>query len=172
MKVSGILAILFATALTLSAQTTKVPDAPKTPDIVVKDTPASQALIEAAKSQAADQTVFNTKLQQAQYTLDASNKALTEQINAANKDLNDKLKADKKYKPLIDKLTDLQKQLSDNGTKATTSFTQEVAPLQQKIQTESSTIQALLPVVQKENGLPKTVTFDPTSNKWVDSAKK
>ena len=95
MKVSGILAILFATALTLSAQTTKVPDAPKTPDIVVKDTPASQALIEAAKSQAADQTVFNTKLQQAKYTLDASNKALTEQINAANKDLNDKLKAAK-----------------------------------------------------------------------------
>jgi DNA repair ATPase RecN len=162
-KVSGIIAILFAAATILSAQAT---------DLTVKDTPASQALIQAAKEQAVDQAAFNTKLQQARYSLDTSNKAPSDQLTAAQKDLEAKVKSDKKYKPLFDKIAALQKQLTDNNSKAQSDFAKDTGPIQQRVQSESRQIQALLPIVRKESGLPDNATYDPATNKWVVPAAK
>ena len=134
MKVSGLLAILFA-ATTLVAQTPAAMSTtkPTTTDVVIKDTPASEALLQFAKDQTADQAALNTKAQQANFALTQSNKALQDQIAAAGKDLLAKLKADKKYKPLIDNIDNLNAQLTTNGQKVRDDFSKDAGPLQQKL---------------------------------------
>lgn len=173
MKVSGILAILFAATITLGAQTPapKPVDQPKT-DVVIKDTPASQALIQFSKDKTADQAAFNTKVQQAQFTLNQSNKALQDQIAGANKDLLEKLKADKKYKPLLDNLDNLNAQLNTNGQKISGDFQKDTGPIQQKLNFESDEVKTLIPVVRQENDLPDTATFNESTGKWTVPEKK
>jgi hypothetical protein len=172
MKVSGILAILFATTALAQTPAPKPPDQPKTADVVIKDTPASQALIQFAKDKSADQAAFDTRIQQAQFSLNQSNKALQDQIAQANKDLLEKLKADKKYKPLIDNLDNLNAQLSSNGDKIRQDFQKDVGPIQQKLNFETDEVKTLIPVVRQENDLPDTATFDEKSGKWTVPEKK
>src|ERR1035441_6015344 len=90
-----------------------IAQAPKTAEVTVKSTPASDALVEFAKSQSADQKAYNAKLQQARFNLDNNNKTLNEQMQALQKDLQAKLQQDKKYKPMLDQITDLQKKMSE-----------------------------------------------------------
>lgn len=171
MKVSGILAILFAT--TAFAQTTapKPVDQPKT-DVVIKDTPASQALIQFSKDKTADQAVFDTKIKQAQFTLDQSNKDLQTQIDTANKDLLEKLKADKKYKPLLDNLDNLNAKKNDNGQRISGDFQKDTGALQKKLTIDADEVAALTPVVRQENDLPDTATFNESTGKWTVPEKK
>jgi len=167
MKVSGILAILFATTAFAQTPAPKPPDQPKTAEVQIKDTPASQALIKFSNEQTADQAAFDTKVKQAEFTLDQSNKTLKDQITAANKDLLDKLKADKKYKPLLDNIDNLNTQLNTDGQKIRDDFSKDAGPLQQKLNFEADEVKALVPVVRQENGLPDTATFDSATGKWT-----
>ena len=173
MKVSGLIAILFV-ASTLVAQTPAATPTtqPTKTDVVIKDTPASEALLQFAKDQTADQTAFNTKVQQANFTLNQNNKALQDQIAAANKDLLEKLRADKKYKPLLDNIDNLNAELATTGQKVRDDFSKDAGPLQQKLNFETDEVKTLIPVVRKENGLPDDATFDTSSGKWTVPDKK
>jgi hypothetical protein len=140
--------------------------------LVVKDSAASQFLNQLARDHAANQAVFNTKLQQARVNLDQSNKALQEQIVAAQKDLDAKLKEDKKYKPIMDQITSLQEKFNDNSKKANEDFQKEVGTIPQKIQTEASQIEGLIDVVKKENSLPADAIYDQEKQTWTEPAPK
>lgn len=135
-------------------------------EVAVKDTPASQSLAQLGKDQAADQKKLNDLFQQARSSLDSNNKALNDSVAAAQKELNDKLNADKKYRPMLDHLKELQKQLGDAGNKAQADFQKEVNPIQQKLQMESAQISGLEPVVRKENSLPDSAIFNAATGKW------
>lgn len=147
--------------------------AQKPTDVTVKDTPASQTLVQIAKQKIDDQKVLDTKFQQARSNLDSSNKAIQDQLKAVSDDLQNKLKADKKYKPMLDQIADLQKKLGENGSNAQQAFQRDIGPVQQKVQMETNQVDGLIPIVRKENGLPDTATFDGATGKWsVPEVKK
>jgi DNA repair ATPase RecN len=135
-------------------------------DITIKPSPASDALVAAAKEMNEEQKAFDTAIQQARNTLEASQKQLGAQLQAAQKDLDDKLKADKKYAPLVDNIHTLEKQLADLQQQAQIKFSQSSAPMSSKIATDKALIDGLVPIVRKENDLPSTATFDSATQKW------
>jgi hypothetical protein len=141
----------------------------QTTPITVKPSPANDALILAAKEMTDEQKAFDAALQQARSTLDASQKALGTQLQDAQKDLNEKLKADKKYAPILANIDTLQKQLADLQNQAQQKFGQASAPISNKIATDKALIDGLVPVVRKENGIPDTTTFDPATQKWSEA---
>lgn len=163
MKKSVVLALMLA-ASTAFAQTKQTP----------KASPASDALIQAAKELQAEQKNYNDGFQQAKTTLDASQKQINDQLQAKSKDLSEKLKADKKYKPMLDEIEALQKQLASVGQDAQTKFNQRYGTAQTKLTTDGSIVTTLTPVVRKENDWPDTATFDPATQTWTvpDTAKK
>jgi hypothetical protein len=136
------------------------------PAPVAKSSPASDALIAAAKEMKEEQKAFDTALTQARSSFDISQKSLLTQIQEAQKDLNDKVKADKKYAPLIEKISTLQKQGQDLQQHAQTQFAQSANPLQSKIASDKALIEGLIPVVRKENGFPDNAAFDPATQNW------
>ena len=140
--------------------------------LAVKDSAASQFLNQLAKDHAADQAVFNTKLQQARFNLDHSNKTLQDQIQALQKSLTDKLKEDKKYKPLLDQIDALQKQFNENSQNAQIAFQKDSGELPQKIQTEAAQIESLKDVVRKENDLPADSVYNEDKQTWNQPAAK
>jgi small-conductance mechanosensitive channel len=140
-------------------------------EIGVKSTAAQDALVELAKSQAADEAALNVKVQQANSTLDQSKKALTDQLQAVSKDLNEKLQQDKKYKPSLDQITDLQKKLQDLQQTASANFQKDAGQLQQKLQTERAQVEGLIPVVKKEDDMPLEASFDYKTQKWFIPSK-
>lgn len=134
--------------------------------VVVKSSPASDALIAAAKEATEEQKSFDTALQQARSSLDSSQKQLSTQLQDAQKDLNEKLKADKKYAPMLANIETMQKQLADLQSQAQNKFAQSSAPISNKIAVDKTLIDGLVPIVRKENGLSDTATFDPATQKW------
>ena len=163
-----ILALSFAVMLctTVRSQTPPVVSGPPADTVTVKDTPAAQSLDKLAKDQASDQKAVNDLFQQARHSLDANQKALQDELQKQTKDLNDKLAEDKHYKPMIDKIKDLNKQLQDVQAKAQAEFQKNAGVLQQKVQSELYQVQALIPVVRKENGLPDNAQYDAQTQKW------
>ena len=140
--------------------------------VAVKDSAASQVLNQTAKEHAADQAAFNTKLQQARYSLDQSNKDLQKQIQDLQKTLQDKLKADKHYKDLLDQIDALQKKFNENSQRANEAFQRSLAGLPQKIQTENAQMQSLIDVVRKENNLPADATYNEEKQIWTITPAK
>ena len=134
--------------------------------VPAKDTPAEQALVKAAKQLADSSKSLNDVRQQAITALTANQKTLNDQIAAKGKELNDKLKADKKYKPLVDEIEGLQKQLADLNQTATTKFQQDSAVFQQNVNTDSALISGLIPVVKQENGFDQDTNFDQATQTW------
>ena len=168
MKVSGFLAILFlATTLGAGAQT------PPTPaqDIAVKTTPASTNLAEISTAYQADQKSYNTQLQQARFALDQTQKDYQNQLAKANKELQDKLKADKHYTAILAQIDDLTKKLQTSASTAQEKFNQSTSTIQTKLATENAQINVLVPVVRKENDLPDGATYDPSTQKWTAPKK-
>lgn len=162
MKLSYILA--FAMTPALFAQT----PTPATPtEVTVKSSPAEDALVKAAKEAASSQRAYDTLLQQARSGLESNQKDIAKQLTDVQNDLNAKLKEDKKYKPLVDKIIALQQQLSDASKTAQNNFSQQSGPLQQQLNTDNALIKGLIPVVRQENGLPETVKFDSNTQKWT-----
>jgi len=155
-------------AFTLAIFTAKAfAQTPLTP----KDTPASQVLAQLVKDHNADQKAFDVKRQQAMSTLDQSNKTLSDQVAAMQKALMDDLNKDKKYKPRIDQINGMQQKLQTNGANANQAFQRDVGPLQQRVLTEQSQIDGLLPVIRKENGFADNAVFDPATGKWSEPKK-
>lgn len=163
MKLRFMLPLLIAPAL-LAQQPAK----PKpTVDITVKSSPAEDALVKAAKDVATKQQAYDAMLQQARGTLESNQSAIAKKLTDAQNDLNTKLKADKKYKPIVDNIIALENQLSDASKTVQNSFNQESGTLQQSINTDRALIKGLVPVVRQENGLPDTADFNANTQKWT-----
>lgn len=161
MKRIVVLTVIFIATYTAYCQT----------EIAVKSTAAQDALVELARSQAADEEALNVKVQQANSALDQSKKALQDQLQAVSKDLNEKLQQDKRYKPSLDQITDLQKKLQDLQQTAAANFQKDAGALQQKLQTEKAQVEGLIPVVKKEDHMPADAAFDYKTQKWTIPAK-
>jgi seryl-tRNA synthetase len=140
--------------------------------VVVQSSAAEDELISVAKAETADKAALDSKLQTARGELDSVTKTLSDEIQATGKTLNDEIKADKKYKPLLDKIADLQTKLKDAQTKVQTEFQSSAGVLQQKVSTEDAQVQALTKVVKKDSGLPDSATFDVATQKWTVPDKK
>jgi len=140
--------------------------------ITIKDTPASEQLIKIAKEFDDLTKSMDTVRQQALSTFDTNRRQLLDALDKAQKELHDKLKDDKKYKSMLDNIDTIQKQLTDYGTHANQEFAAKVGPIQQQLNSDSAMIGGLTPVVRKENNLPDTAVFDPSTQTWKDNAKK
>jgi len=138
--------------------------------VTVKPSPASDALNNAAKDFQAEQKAFDNALQQARFASDLSQKQLVDQLQALNKKIYDQLHQDKHYKPMLDQIDTVQKQLQALQQTSEANFQKEAGPIQAKSQSDKALIDGLIPVVRKENGLPDTQTYDPVTQTW--SAKK
>lgn len=136
-------------------------------EVTVKDTPASLALVELAKDTVKNTKNFNDILQQAKFSLDQNNKALTDEVQKSQKALDEQLLADKHYKNQIDHIKDLQRQITESGSKAQQEFQKKVGPIQQNITDSNAQIKALIPIVRKENDLPENAVFSNETGKWT-----
>ena len=150
-------AMIFMLATVVHAQT----------EVKVKDTPASTTLVQLAKSQVQDQKEASDKFQQARTMLDQTTKDLSGKIQAIQKELQDQLQKDKKYKPMLDQIDALNKQLDTARQNAQQQYSKDTGSIQQKLSSETAQVQGLIPVVRKENDLPDTATFDLNTQKWT-----
>lgn len=161
-RISLVFCLVFAATVGVRAQS----------PVTVKSSPAADALIELSKSATADKLSFDQKVNQARGELDATQKTLSDDLQATSKTLTDQVKSDKRYKPLFEKLADLQKKLSDAQANANTILQKDIAPLQSKLQTETAQVDGLIKVVKKENGLPDDASYDVSTQKWTVPVKK
>jgi ABC-type transporter Mla subunit MlaD len=168
------LTVLFLGASAAFTQDTK-PAAPAvqpaTSDLSIKDTPASQHLIELSKKFVADQQAIQPAQQQAQAVLDKKLKPIQDELNTQMKALHDQAAADKKYKSLIQHIDDLQKQINDAVNDARVKLNTDLGTLQQNSQMEQNQITGLLPVVKQENSLPDDARYSIDTQKWTLPAK-
>jgi hypothetical protein len=138
-----------------------------------KSTPASDALVAAAKDKIGEQKALDNAMQQAKSSFDQSQKSLTAAHDALQKKLRDQLKADKKYADLIGQLETIEKQASEAGQEASNNFRKIAGPLNAKVADNSAVIQSLIPIVKKENGFPDSATFDEATQTWkIPEVKK
>lgn len=132
----------------------------------VKPSPAEEALNRAAKDAAADQKAFDTALEQAKVSLEAQAKDLQKQNVELNQQLNTQLRADKKYKPMFDKIVAIQKQMATLNTDAGNKFQQSVGSIQNNINSNRALVRGLEPIVRQEHGWPATATYDAATQTW------
>lgn len=162
-RIALFIAVFFAAAVAQQA--------PKPTEVAVKDTPASQSLIELSKKYVADNQTFQTARQQAISTLDQKVKVLQDELAKQQKALHDQESSDKKYKPMIDQIDDLQKQIADAGADANKKFAAEIGTVQQNIGVELAQINALISVVKSENSLSADAQYATDTQKWTVPAK-
>lgn len=160
--------VAHAQALAPSTQQTVLTasSAPPSVVVIVKKTPASDALNQAAKDLTAEQKAFDTALGTAKTSLEAEQKGIAERLQTASKTLNEKLKADKKYAGDIKSIEDMQAQIVVAGQKAQEKFTATAGALSGKLSTDKTLVDSLTPIVRKENDLPATATFDVATQTW------
>lgn len=133
-----------------------------TKDIVVKSSPAEDALVQMANQMDATTKAYNDLLQQARTNLDTKNKPILDEMKAKSKKWQDKIDAETK---------DLKSKIDANQAEAQAQFQRETAALSAKA-ISPQTITALEEIIRKEQDLPATAHYDLQQKKWVDSAKK
>ncbi len=134
--------------------------------VTVKSSPAADALVHAAQDLTTQQKAYDTALNQARSSMDASNKQLQQKLQDKQKALVDQLKADKKYKDQMAEIDTLTKQLQSLNADASTKFNAQIAPIQNEIGKDQALIGGLISIVRKENGLPESATFDTSTQTW------
>lgn len=156
--------ILFGAALLTKAQTPA--KAPESTVITVKSSPAEDALVGASKDAIESRKKFDQMSQDAQNGLFVNQKKLVDDLTAKQKAMIEKIKADKKYKAMIDEIDGLQKQLQNMQGDVRGRFAQQTAPLQQKIASDNAAVETLIPIVKKDNNLPDNAVFDKEKQTW------
>jgi gamma-glutamyl:cysteine ligase YbdK (ATP-grasp superfamily) len=164
MKISPILPCLLLASSFAAAQ--------QAAPVAVKPTPASDALVAAAKDAAQEAKDFQAAMDGANAVMAADQKALTAHLADLAKQLDAQLKADKRYKGLLDQISATQNQLKEGGQAAQAKFDAKAGPIQAKLATDQSLMDGLEPVVRKENGLPDTAKFDRATQTWSAPAAK
>lgn len=168
MKMNSIVALaLYAFSVYGMSQPPPPPPA-TTPAPIVKQTPASDTLVQTAKDMAAEKSSFDTIRNQARSTVDASSKQLQDALKAKTDAMMTQLKADKKYAVQLAEIDTITKQMSDMSRGANDKFQKDTSPIQQKIATDNALIGGLIPIVKKENGFPDSTTFNVDTQKWED----
>lgn len=135
--------------------------------VTAKPSPASDALNAAAKEHITEQKAYDAALQEARATLDSTSKDLQKQLVDLNKSLNEQVRADKKYKPLIDKIDAIDKQLQSAQQDVQKKFSDRVGPISRALNTDGAMVSGLIPVVRKENGWPDTAAYDESTQTWT-----
>lgn len=166
-------ALLFALTVSCAAQT-QTSSGDNSPNIMgavsinpsAKPSPASDALVKSAQESTVQQKQFDAAFQTAKAALDAKVKDLQQQNIDLNQQLNTQMRADKKYKPMFDKIDAIQKQIAALNNDATAKFQQIIGSIQTQIATNKALMDGLEPVVRKENGWPETTTFDRATQTW------
>lgn len=143
-----------------------------TAQVVVKQTPASDALTQAAKEAQSEQKSYDTALQQGKLALTAEQKTPLSDLAAAQADLDTKLKSDKKYKPLLDRIAMIEAQLKTLTQAAQTKFATTIGPVQGRLALDKAAMDALVPIVRKENALADSVKYDENTQTWKDTSSK
>ena len=163
---------LFFFVIPVLAQT-QISNGPQSPNImgassviIVKPSTDSDALDSAAKDLQADQQAIDTAVQQERESLDASLKALQKQNGDLLKELEAQLRADKKYKPMMDKIDTIEKQIQTIGQTAQNNFARTAGPIQTRIASDRTIISFLVARVRKENNLPDSAIYDPKTQTW------
>lgn len=131
-----------------------------------KDSPAFQSLMLATADKAKYEAEAEAKRQQAIAELGSTNKPLIDKMQALQKDLQDRLKKDHHYSKQLAEIEAIQSQLSEAGKKAQATFTSTVGPIHLKVQEDKAKIDALVPIVRKENGFPDDSQFNEQTKKW------
>lgn len=164
--------LLFVAALTLNTSClSQQPTPPAAPTasaeaVAIKPSPASEALIAAARSIQEEQKSLTEAFNQARSTLDLNQKTLQQSLTKSQNDLAAQLKQDKKYKDEMAQIDVLGKQIQDAGNKAQEDFQTKARPLQSQLASNTALLNGLLSVVRKENGLPDSATFDTATQTW------
>lgn len=171
-KYLSIVTILLCSAFTstMAQQPVKEPGAPRpetaSKTLSVKKTPASDALVQAAKDVVSEQASFDTGFKQAGSLLEPKQKAQSERLTALNKKLLDQLKTDKKYKAMLDEIETLQKEITQTAQIAQADFDKGYGVIHNKLVVDQTLVQSLVPIVRKENDLPDTAVFDVATQTW------
>ena len=141
--------------------------------VTVKSSPASDALVQAAKQEVADQASLDALVKQYREQQSKITTPLQNQLQTVSKELNEKVQADKKYKKYFAQIADIQKKLEEaqKGTGADSALIQQANTLSQKLQSDKAQVEALTPIVRKENGLSDSDTFD-LQKGWTAPEKK
>jgi Skp family chaperone for outer membrane proteins len=133
----------------------------------VKDSVASQTLNKMAQQYAVDKAQLDTKTQQARSSLDASNKELNEKAAALQKQLLDQIRADKRYKPLLDQVDQLKKQSDQLNADAQRKFVEANRELMERVNGAAGQMESVKGIVRKENSLPEAATYDAATQTWA-----
>jgi len=166
-KIASYIAVVLLTAAASSFATIKLTAPATPPDFVkIKDTPASRAMNEAAKDLSARIAAAKADADQAQAKLAADQKDNLAAASALQKEMSDLLKADPKYKTYVDRMDALNKSLSDSKDAAQNAFDARHKADKDAEAKDAQTIQGVFKVVQQENKLPDTASYDPSTQTW------
>lgn len=127
------------------------------PAVVVKSSPAEDALVKSVDQMESVKKTYDALLQQARTAVDAKNKPIIEEMKARSKKWQDKIDADTK---------DLREKINKNNADAEAEFQKQTADLSAKV-VSPDTIKALEGVVKEEQNLPAGAHFDINQKKWV-----
>jgi multidrug efflux pump subunit AcrA (membrane-fusion protein) len=159
--------LVLAVALPVLAQ--QPPAATK--EITVKSSASQDTLLLIAKQLTEAQKTLNTKFQQAQTSLSENQKTLTAAIVASQNELNEKLKQDKKYAPILDKIDQARKALNSSTEQAQAAFSRDAGTLQNQVNMYAAQMEGIKIVVKKGQSLPDDAVFDSASGKWMVPVK-
>ena len=134
--------------------------------VTVKPSVAQSTLDQTAKDLAVNQKSVNDIFQQFRGSIAANQKQLQDDLTAKQKALEAKLKADKKYGPMLEEINQIVGKLQANNQNAQQELNQKTGPINQKIQSETALMDGLVKVVKQENGLPDAATYDPSKQTW------
>jgi hypothetical protein len=129
-------------------------------------TPSSDALVRAAKDITSAQADFDKALTKARTESSQALKPSQDQLLQLNNEMNAKIAADPKYAPLVKQIKDLGAQQNAIVQKDEQAFAQQTGTLQSRIATDNAQIQALTPIVKKEQSLPDSAVFDVKTQTW------
>ena len=139
--------------------------------ITVKTSVAETTLNDTAKDLVVNQKSVNDIFQQSRSAMSSDQKILQDQLSAKQKALEAKMRADKKFGPMLEEIDGLVKRLQDTNQKAQSDFNQKIAPMQAKINSEAALMEGLIKVVRQENGLPDDAVYDKDKQTWSIPAK-
>lgn len=134
--------------------------------VTPKDSPALQALKDAALQSRTDKKDVADALEKTRAALDQGLQSMTAEEQTKLKALREQLLKDKHYKKQVADIEALQKKIADSYATAQNDYTNKTSAAQQRIAAAQAKIDSLSTVVRQENGFPDTAKFDAETLSW------
>jgi hypothetical protein len=141
--------------------------APKSDSMTTKDTPAARRLKELSKKFTDETRVVNNEVEQVRFQFVQQSRAINDQIAQTQKELHDKEMQDKKLKPLVDRIDQLNSQKSTLLGQMQRQFTQSAGSMVHQVDAEKAEIDGLISIVKQENDWPDNSRYDISTGKWT-----